>query len=70
MFLFVPNPEPTQDFIESAGFRSRFALLVQENAKLADRRSPVRCEIGSGQSHAASSRIIGSSRGVRNYLKE
>jgi hypothetical protein len=45
MFLLVANPNPSHDFVESAGFRFGFALLVQEDAKLAGRRSPVRHEI-------------------------
>jgi hypothetical protein len=45
------GPEPSHDFVENAGFRFGFALLVQEDAKLAGGRTPVGHEIRSGQSH-------------------
>jgi 6-phosphogluconate dehydrogenase len=42
------GPSGAGHFVESAGFRFGFALPVQEDAKLAGRRSPVRHEIRSG----------------------
>jgi hypothetical protein len=48
MFPLMPNPEPSHDFIESAGFRFWFALFVQEDTEFAWGRSPVRREVRGG----------------------